>query len=153
MFDSSSDDRARLPPPRQILGGGGACCYVGRVPDPDARSPDDPLPNELPKEFLAESESTREPEQQAGAPAATPFDHPLALPALLAALAVWFFYDAFISQDEAMLENLTFNRSGFAVLALATTWFGYKGWKEMREIRAARTRAQAESNGRPLPLA
>jgi hypothetical protein len=32
-----------------------------------------------------------------------------------------------------MLEHLTFNRGGFALLSIGTAWFGYKGLKEMRE--------------------
>jgi hypothetical protein len=66
-------------------------------------------------------------------PADTPFDHPLFLPAILAGLCVWFGYDGFINQDPEMLEHLSFNRGGFALLSVATAWFGYKGWKELSE--------------------
>ena len=59
----------------------------------------------------------------------TPFDHPLFLPAVLLGLSLWFLWDGFIVPME---EHLTFNRVGFAVLALATLWFGYKGVREMR---------------------
>ena len=126
---------------------------------PPAGSPDDPSPGlssgvspekslkKSPKKSPEESEATHEPEQRAGDPASTPFDHPLSLPAILAALAIWFFYDGFINQDEAMLENLTFNRGGFAVLSLATAWFGYKGWREMHETK------RRDSNDRPSPPA
>ncbi len=59
----------------------------------------------------------------------TPFDHPLFLPAVLLGLSLWFLWDGFIVPME---DHLTFNRVGFAVLAVATLWFGYKGLQEMR---------------------
>ena len=66
-------------------------------------------------------------------PAETPLDHPLFMPVVLAGLCLYFFYDGFINQDPKMLENLAFNRGGFWILLAATLWFGYKGWKEMRQ--------------------
>lgn len=63
----------------------------------------------------------------------TPFDHPLFLPLLLGGLSLWFFYDGFINQDPEMLKHLSWNRYGFAASALATLWYGYKGWQELRE--------------------
>jgi hypothetical protein len=62
----------------------------------------------------------------------TPFDHPLFLPAVLLGLSLWFLWDGFI---DPMEEHLAFNRWGFAVLGLATAWFGYKGIQEMRSSR------------------
>jgi hypothetical protein len=95
--------------------------------DPTA---DDSTP---PSHEQGEGEAATEDEVQLDGPAETPFDHPLFLPAILAGLWVWFGYDGFINQDPDMLEHLTFNRSGFAVLTLTTAWFGFKGWKELRE--------------------
>jgi hypothetical protein len=91
--------------------------------DPDERDQNEDSEN------LALSENAAE----VDAPADTPFDHPLFLPAILAGLWVWFGYDGFLNQDPEMLEHLSFNRGGFAILSAATAWFGYKGWKEMSE--------------------
>jgi hypothetical protein len=66
----------------------------------------------------------------------TPFDNPLFLPVLLFAGMLWFGYDGFLTSDPDMLEHQTFNRGGFAVLALLTLYYGYKGLKEYREDRA-----------------
>lgn len=63
-------------------------------------------------------------------PIETPFDHPLFLPVVLLGLSLWFLWDGFIVPME---DHLTFNRWGFAVLALLTLWFGYKGIRELRE--------------------
>ena len=71
----------------------------------------------------------------------TPFDHPLFLPVILLGLTIWFFWDGFV---DPMVEHLAFNRGGFAVLALATAWFGYKGLQEMRE-RSARDAARPDA--------
>ena len=71
--------------------------------------------------------------QEEDEPVETPFDHPLFLPVVLLGLSVWFFYDGFLNQDPDMLEHLTFNRGGFAILSVGAAWFGYKGLKEMRE--------------------
>jgi hypothetical protein len=65
-------------------------------------------------------------------PVETPFDHPLFLPVVLLGLSLWFFWDGFVVPME---DHLTFNRWGFAVLAVLTAWFGYKGIQEMRERR------------------
>lgn len=72
----------------------------------------------------------------------TPFDHPLFLPAVLLGLSLWFLWDGFIVPME---DHLTFNRVGFAVLALATLWFGYKGIQEMRAD--ADTRSEGDGPG------
>ena len=66
----------------------------------------------------------------------TPFDHPLFLPLLLGGLSLWFFYDGFINQDPEMLKHLSWNRYGFAASFVAALWYGYRGWKELREKRA-----------------
>ena len=69
-------------------------------------------------------------------PPPTPFDHPLFLPVLLLGFSIWFGYDGWINQDPEMLEHQDFNRYGFAVLAVLTAWFGYKGvseWKASKE--------------------
>ena len=63
----------------------------------------------------------------------TPFDHPLFLPVILLGLSLWCLWDGFIVPLE---DHLAFNRWGFALLATATAWFGYKGIQEMRETRA-----------------
>jgi len=77
----------------------------------------------------------------------TPFDHPLFLPLLLAGLSSWFFYDGFINQDPEMLKHLTWNRTGFAASFLATLWYGYRGWKEMRERNEFSTDDDREQPG------
>jgi hypothetical protein len=59
----------------------------------------------------------------------TPFDHPLFLPVVLLGLSLWFLWDGFIVPLEG---HLVFNRLGFAVLALATLYFGIRGVREMR---------------------
>jgi hypothetical protein len=82
-------------------------------PDLDGRSPATPDAHDLDDE-----------------PVETPFDHPLFLPAVLLALSLWFLWDGFIVPME---DHLTFNRVGFAVLAILTVWFGYKGLQEMRQ--------------------
>jgi len=66
-------------------------------------------------------------------PMETPFDHPLFLPAVLLGLSLWFFWDGFVVPMEG---HLAFNRWGFAVLAVATAWFGYRGLREMRQSRS-----------------
>ncbi len=92
-------------------------------------------------EEQAEGQSEESQESEEDGPVETPFDHPLFLPVILGGLSLWFFYDGFINQDEAMLEHLTFNRGGFAVLSVAAAWFGYKGWREMRENASSATRS------------
>ncbi len=82
-------------------------------------------------------------EQQAGDPATTdeeeddedagsPFDHPAFLPVLLWALAIWFGYDGWINQDPEMLEHVTFNRVGFAVLVALGSWFTFQALRDKR---------------------
>ena len=83
-------------------------------------------------------------------PTQTPFDHPLFLPVILGGLMLWFFYDGFINTDPEMMEHRTFNQVGFAVLSVATSWFGWKGVKEMRQISAAA--ANRDGSGRPPPI-
>lgn len=64
-----------------------------------------------------------------------PFDNPLFLPILLFGLTLWFGYDAWLNSDPEMLEHLTFNRVGFAILVPLLLYFGYKA---RQEIAAAR---------------
>ncbi len=97
----------------------------------------------------AVSEDPRQPEQTAddgsdsrpdeSDAAATPFDHPLFLPVILAGLTLWFGYDGFLNQDADMREHLTFNRVGFAILIVLTGWYGYRGLREFREEQAERS--------------
>ena len=79
----------------------------------------------------------------------TPFDHPLFLPVILLGLTIWFFWDGFV---DPMVDHLAFNRGGFAVLALATAWFGYKGLQELRE-RSARDAARPDAADDDRPVA
>jgi hypothetical protein len=86
---------------------------------------------------MAEKDTTptrRAPEEPGPPP--TPFDHPLFLPALLAAGVVWFGYDGWINTDPDMLEHQAFNRYGFGVLLILSGWLGFKGWREWQEDRA-----------------
>jgi hypothetical protein len=62
-----------------------------------------------------------------------PFDHPAFLPAVLWPMALWFGYDGWINQDPGMLEHVTFNRGGFAVLVVLGIYFTVKAVREMRE--------------------
>ncbi len=103
---------------------------------------------------MADDPERRSKEQEAEDPAdeegpvETPFDHPLFLPVILVGLSLWFFYDGFINQDPDMLEHLTFNRGGFAILSVAAVWFGYKGWQEMRKDASSDTRSPVDN--RPI---
>lgn len=65
--------------------------------------------------------------------APTPFDHPLFLPVLLSGLTLWFGYDGWINQDPDMLEHLTFNRVGAAVLFVGAIYTGIGGYREWKE--------------------
>jgi len=67
------------------------------------------------------------------APAPTPFDHPMFLPALLFAFALWFGYDGFLNTDPDMVEHSTFNRVGFALWVVLLAYYGIRGIREMRE--------------------
>jgi len=71
------------------------------------------------------------------APAPTPFDHPLFLPALLFAFALWFGYDGFLNTDPDMMKHQTFNRGGFALWVALFLYYGYRGLQELREDEAA----------------
>ncbi len=86
-------------------------------------------------------------------PPPTPFDHPLFLPVLLVAGAIWFGYDGWINQDPDMLEHRDFNRYGFAVLAVLTGWFGFKGWQEWRSQASASDSTTISSDDPPAPTA
>jgi hypothetical protein len=78
------------------------------------------------------------------APAPTPFDHPMFLPALLFAFALWFGYDGFLNTDPDMVEHSTFNRVGFALWVVLLAYYGVRGIREMREDAA---RSDDESAG------
>lgn len=84
-------------------------------------------------------------------PPPTPFDHPLFLPVLLVAGAIWFGYDGWINQDPDMLEHRDFNRYGFAVLAVLAGWFGFKGLREWRSTPSPEDKASASTNDPPAP--
>lgn len=73
-------------------------------------------------------------------PAPTPFDHPMFLPVLFVAFALWFGYDGFINQDPDMLEHSGFNRGGFVVWVICAIYFGRSGLRELREQREERER-------------
>ena len=62
------------------------------------------------------------------APAPTPFDHPLFLPAVCIGFTVWFGYDTYI---QPMDEHLDFNFYGFKIVLAAATGYGYLAWCEM----------------------
>ena len=63
----------------------------------------------------------------------SPFDHPAFLPAILWPMALWFGYDGFLNQDPDMLEHLTFNRGGFAVLVVLGIYFTVQAIREKRD--------------------
>ncbi len=85
---------------------------------------------ETPEERERTPNDSEKPEE---APAPTPFDHPLFLPALLFAFALWFGYDGFLNDDPDMMEHQTFNRVGFAVWVALLAYYGYRGLQELRE--------------------
>jgi hypothetical protein len=64
--------------------------------------------------------------------ASSPFDHPAFLPVLLWGLAVWFGYDGWINQDPEMLEHVSFNRWGFAILVVLGLYFTIQSIRETR---------------------
>jgi hypothetical protein len=65
--------------------------------------------------------------------APTPFDHPLFMPVLLGGLTLWFGYDGWLNDDPDMVEHITFNRVGFAVLFVGAIYTGITGYKEWKE--------------------
>ena len=79
---------------------------------------------------------TPEPFDGEEAPAPTPFDHPMFLPVLLFAFALWFGYDGFLNDDPDMMEHQGFNRGGFVLWVVLMLYYGYKGIREMREDAA-----------------
>ena len=80
-------------------------------------------------------------------PPPTPFDHPLFLPALLIAGTVWFGWDGFVTSDPDMLEHQTFNRIGFGILALAASYYGWRGVKEFLADRSGRESGASSQDG------
>ena len=53
-----------------------------------------------------------------------------------------------------MLEHLTFNRGGFALLLLLSIRFGFKGFKEWKQTKEDRSQTEGDSEGsRPPPIA
>lgn len=85
---------------------------------------------------LRMTETPEERESEAAedeAPAPTPFDHPMFMPALLFAFALWFGYDGFLNDDPDMLEHQMFNRVGFGLWLLLLAYYGYRGLRELRE--------------------
>jgi hypothetical protein len=100
------------------------------------------------------TEQPERPQRDEEGPPPTPFDHPLFLPTILVGLTLWFGYDGFISDDPKMLEHLTFNRGGFALLLLLSIWFGFKGFKEWKQTKEDRSQTEGDSEGsRPPPIA
>ncbi|MBW2229787.1 MAG: hypothetical protein JRG92_04465 [Deltaproteobacteria bacterium] len=94
-----------------------------------------------------ESKSGQPEAREPQGPPPTPFDHPLFLPVLLLAGMIWFGYDGWINADPDMLEHRTFNRVGFAILTGMTGWFGYRGYGEWKNDKAAK--ALGERGARP----
>ena len=81
---------------------------------------------------VTETPEDREPETR-DEEAPTPFDHPMFMPALLLAFALWFGYDGFLNDDPDMLEHQTFNRVGFGVWLILLAYYGFRGLQELRE--------------------
>lgn len=65
----------------------------------------------------------------------TPLDHPLFLPVLFAACAVWFGYDGYLNDSPEMREHQAFNRHGFHLLVFLTAHWGYRGLCETAHRR------------------
>lgn len=98
---------------------------------------DEPDQHEAPHS-AEESQSSPEPEQEGPPP--TPFDHPLFLPVLLGAGAVWFGYDGWFNPE---IKAVMFNRIGFALLLLGAGYTGYQAKKELKVERDARSRSDS----------
>jgi hypothetical protein len=62
----------------------------------------------------------------------SPFDHPAFLPVLLWGMAVWFGYDGWFNQSPDMLEHVTFNRVGFAILVVLALYYTIQSLRERR---------------------
>ena len=112
----------------RVMDGSKAAAILSSMPDDDdLETPKQPGEAEERDAEGGEAETIED------EPMETPFDHPLFLPAVLLGLSLWFFWDGFVVPMEG---HLAFNRWGFAVLAVATAWFGYRGFKEMRQARS-----------------
>ena len=72
------------------------------------------------------------PESESDELAPTPLDHPLFLPVLFVGLALWFGYDAYLTDDPDMLKHQDFNRYGFRVLIFLGALYAYRGRCEMQ---------------------
>lgn len=77
------------------------------------------------------------------APAATPFDNPYFLPAVLWALAAWFGFDI-VTNAQAYQDYPNFNRGGFLVLSIAAIYFTRSAILERRALREAESETPAE---------
>ena len=64
--------------------------------------------------------------------AGSPFDHPAFLPVLLWALSIWFGYDGWLNDDPEMVEHLSFNRYGFAVLVALASYYTFDAVRRVR---------------------
>lgn len=73
-----------------------------------------------------------EPPPKGSPPNATPLDHPFFLPVLFIGCAVWFGYDAYLSQDPDILEHPELNRYGFRILVFLAPLWTYRGWCELQ---------------------
>ena len=66
--------------------------------------------------------------QEDDGPPPTPFDHPLFLPLLCSAGAIWFGYDGFFNPE---IKSILFNRIVFVGLVIAAGYFGFQAKKEL----------------------
>ncbi len=73
----------------------------------------------------------------------TPFDHPFFLPVLLIGFALWFFYDGWFNPD---MEWLKFNRYGFAILAVAATYYTVRAVREVRQWTCSQCGSQNKAD-------
>ncbi len=77
------------------------------------------------------------------APAATPFDNPYFLPAVLWGLAAWFGFDI-VTNAQAYQDYPNFNRGGFGVLSVAAIYFTRSAILEKRALRENDSDTSAE---------
>jgi len=75
-----------------------------------------------------------------GGPPPTPFDHPLFLPVLLGAGAIWFGYDGWFNPE---IKAVMFNRIGFVLLLLGAGYTGYQAKKELEAERDAKGKSDS----------
>jgi hypothetical protein len=79
-------------------------------------------------------------------PPPNPLYHPLFLPVLLVAFAIWFGWDGFLTSDPDMQKHQGFNRIMFYIMVPLCVWMVPRGIREFREDQAAADGKQPTGN-------